>query len=178
MDLLNQHLHKLSTENEIFSLNKNNLLNQHKKFQYVDEEEMSLDLDILLKLKYTNFTEEIQTEERKKRTKQEKFRDDLLKLYGCCVVSGSDCKIELEAAHIIPVSENGIYENSNGIILKSNLHKTFDDYLWSINPDTFCIEIKDCEVGEIAKYVNKKLDVDFSIKPNLKKHYYKFCFGN
>nr|QDY52312.1 hypothetical protein 6_24 [Mimiviridae sp. ChoanoV1] len=177
MELLNKHLNKLSTENEFFSINKNKLLTQYEKFKYNSDYEMSLDLDILLKLKYKNFTEEIKTEERKKRTQQEKFRDDILNKYKSCIVSDSNCISELEAAHIIPVSENGLYETSNGLLLKSNLHKTFDAFLWSINPKTFCIEIKNNDVGEICIYVNKKLDLDKSLIPSLEYHYQKFCFA-
>ena len=175
MEILNNYLYKLSTENEKFSLNKNQLIQKFKDFNYETDDEMSLDLDILLEMKYNNFTEELKTEERKKRTQQEKFRDNLLEKYKKCIVSGSDCKIELEAAHIIPVCEEGLYEINNGLLLKSNLHKTFDDYLWSINPNTFCIEIKKCEeVGEISKYENKKLNLPHSLKESLENHYQKF----
>ena len=175
MNLLDKHLNQLSTENEIFSLDKNNLLKQYKNFDYSDDDEMLLDLDILLKMKYKNYIEKVNIEERKKRTQQEKFRDDLLEKYGKCIISMSDCKIELEAAHIIPVKDEGEYNLNNGLLLKSNLHKTFDDYLWSINPNTFSIEIKNEDVGEIKKYNGKKLNLDKSLKPSLEYHYQNYC---
>jgi hypothetical protein len=114
----------------------------------------------------------------KTRSKQTEFREQLINYFGnTCIISGSNKIIldECEAAHIIPVSANGRYEVSNGLLLSRNLHKTFDLFLWSINPKTFQIEsVKDA--GSINLYpkdclVNKLND---KFIPSLTYHYNKF----
>lgn len=42
----------------------------------------------------------------------------------------------LEAAHIVPVAEQGSDDPSNGILLRADLHRLFDNGLMAINPDT------------------------------------------
>ena len=152
-------------------------LSNFEKYNYDDESEMELDLNILLQVKYKNIKK---VEERTEldRKYQKRFKKDLLERYNNkCVISDNDCKDELEAAHIIPVSEHGSYNIDNGLLLSSNLHKTFDKYYWSINPNTLLIEIKDnTNVGSIKKYYNKKLNIEInhSILKNLSYHYDKF----
>ena len=119
------------------------------------------------------------------RGKQENFKNNLFKKYGCCVISGTKSKLELQAAHIIPYCEDkkNIYNfsPSNGLLLKSNLHATFDGLQWSINPDTFCIEVKNKSIddlGEINDYKNNEVQqldkTDTKLKKNLENHYHKF----
>ena len=43
---------------------------------------------------------------------------------------------QLEACHIVPFSEGSPMCIENGLLLTRNLHSTFDDYTWSINPFT------------------------------------------
>lgn len=61
---------------------------------------------------------------------QPDFRKSLLKIYdqSCCV---TNCKVVelLEAAHINPHSEGGDYSLQNGLILRSDIHTLFDQYL-------------------------------------------------
>ena len=81
---------------------------------------------------------------------------------------------ELTAAHIIPIKENENYDIDNGLLLTENLHKTFDKYRWSINPDTLLIEInKNIDVGSIKKYQNYKvpLQINTELYSNLLLHY-------
>jgi putative restriction endonuclease len=112
-------------------------------------------------------------EQRHKRMGQKEFKKEILKLYhNKCVVTGNDCLEELEAAHIIPVSEEEDYSLYNGLLLERNIHVTFDKYFWSINPDTFVIE--SLNKGTIAKYQGKKLDLPENLKDNLREHYNKF----
>ena len=52
--------------------------------------------------------------------------------------------------------------------------RTFDKYLWSINPDTLVIECKtNFNIGSIGKYKNKKINIKLNekIKKNLQYHY-------
>ncbi|MCB6183051.1 HNH endonuclease [Leeia sp. TBRC 13508] len=55
------------------------------------------------------------------------FRKALICLDKCCALTGESTSSALEAAHIIPVSEGG-YENiDNGILLRADLHRLYDD---------------------------------------------------
>ena len=156
-------------------------LDNYQKYNYDDESEMELDLNILLKVKYKNIK---RVEERTEldRKFQKRFKKDLLERYNNkCIISNNDCKDELEAAHIIAVSEHGSYDVDNGLLLSSNLHKTFDKYYWSINPNTLVIEIKEnTNVGSITKYKGIKIDIELNhtILKNLEYHYNKFIDCN
>lgn len=66
----------------------------------------------------------------KKRIKQNKFRKDLLIAYdNTCAVTGSKVNALLEAAHIIPYFGEKSNLISNGILLRSDIHDLFDQYL-------------------------------------------------
>lgn len=61
------------------------------------------------------------------RPNQQRFRKNILEAYSNrCLITGVDMKNVLEAAHIIPVSENGCDEVSNGICLRTDIHRLFD----------------------------------------------------
>ena len=65
---------------------------------------------------------------------QPRFRNDLLDVYdGSCCVTG--CKVVelLEAAHIDPHSDGGDYSLHNGLLLRSDIHTLFDQYLFAID---------------------------------------------
>ena len=158
-------------------------------FGYEDDEELNYDLEFLTETVLDDY-ELIYNQNNPKylkeyRDKQNDFRKSLIKKYTCCIISGTRSEYEIEAAHIIPYCEGkkDIYNfsESNGLLLKSNLHKTFDKFLWSINPDTFCIEVKNISsdiLGEINDYKNKKVqqldETDIKLKKNLTNHYNKF----
>ena len=158
-------------------------------FDYEDDEELNYDLDFLAETVLNDY-EFIEDHDNPKypkesRGKQENFKNNLFKKYGCCVISGTKSKLELQAAHIIPYCEDkkNIYNfsPSNGLLLKSNLHATFDGLQWSINPNTFCIEVKNKSIddlGEIYDYKNNKVqqldETDIKLKKNLENHYHKF----
>lgn len=110
------------------------------------------------------------------RTKQQDFREELINYFNVCPITKmiSD---ECEAAHIIPVSENGSYTLSNGLLLGANIHKTFDKFLWSIDPETYLIKYKtNTNVGSIAKYPSDCLVdiIDLRWKKSLESHWNKF----
>ena len=155
-------------------------------FDYEDDEELMIDLEFLTETVLNDY-ELIYNQNNPKylkenREKQSDFRKLLIKKYTCCIISGTRSEYEIEAAHIIPYCEDkyNFYLN-NGLLLKSNLHKTFDKFLWSINPNTFCIEVKNISsdiLGEINDYKNKKVEqldkTDIKLKKNLTNHYNKF----
>lgn len=108
-----------------------------------------------------NFTNITYTKLEKCRDEQKVFSKKIFKLYdNKCVVSGVECIAELEAAHIRECKYSGSFSESNGILLTSNLHKTFDDNMWTINPNTFKIEVnKKHKNGSINKYNGQKLNL-------------------
>ena len=119
------------------------------------------DLIFLLTTLYPYHT--VYNNEPEERTGQNDFRKILIKKYNKCIITNTTCMDELEAAHIIPYNickESG-FNIENGLLLKSNIHKTFDKYYWTINPDTHIIEVKqNIDVGEIKQYEGVKVNLD------------------
>jgi hypothetical protein len=72
----------------------------------------------------------------RRKRKQSLFKQKLLKIERACVLTGEIEKSTLEAAHIIEVKDNGGFDESNGFLLRSDLHKLFDKRLLSIDPDS------------------------------------------
>jgi hypothetical protein len=72
--------------------------------------------------------------ERLARPGQARFRATLLAAFGGrCVVTGCSVSIALEAAHIRPVSDSGSDHLENGLLLRADLHRLFDDGLISVS---------------------------------------------
>jgi hypothetical protein len=149
-------------------------------YNYESYDDLEIDLYFLIETLYTNCKI---YKNKQERTEQEKFRRDLLNMYGKCIITGSNCFVELEAAHIVNFREGNhntdINTIDNGLLLKSNIHKTFDEYLWTINPNTLMVEIKDnINAGEIMNYngtkINNFLHINNNIIANLKKRYIDF----
>jgi hypothetical protein len=63
----------------------------------------------------------------KVRDEQHEFREKIISLDECCIISGDDHE-QCQACHIIPVCESGTYNTNNGILLNYNLHNMFDKY--------------------------------------------------
>lgn len=110
------------------------------------------------------------------RNEQETFRNKLIKKYKTCVITGFN-EEECEACHINPLSEYADNNCNNGLLLTASLHKTFDKYLWSINPKTSKIETK-LKNNLITQYKNKKINLSKLTLNNLEIHYnnYKNLF--
>ncbi len=110
---------------------------------------------------------------------QEDFRKNLINRDKKCVVSQKHIAKECQACHIIPYAEGGDYSINNGLLIANTFHKLFDDYIWSINPDTYTIDIL-CDdeevVGSIYEYSGKKINVEpnESMKKNLSWHWNKY----
>jgi putative restriction endonuclease len=112
---------------------------------------------------------------RKSRPGQGGFRIGLLNAYGQrCAITGENIVPVLEAAHIQPVECQGTNELTNGILLRSDMHKLYDDGLIGITPDrTIRISerIRDLYVNGKVYYAwdNKPLTVlpgDEELRPN------------
>ena len=170
MELLEQYI---INSNKIIYLNDIN----YKDFNYDCYDDLELDLFFLIDTLYSDYKI---YKNKQERTEQEQFRRDLINKYSRCIITGSTCKTELEAAHIVNYRDNnafGINTTDNGLLLKSNIHKTFDDNLWTINPITLMIEVKEnIDAGEIMNYNGYKIDIimNNNILKNLKKRYEEF----
>ena len=67
---------------------------------------------------------------------QSEFRNNIFKYYDQCgVVTRETCVSVLDAVHIHPYINEHKHHLKNGILLRSDLHKLFDDGLITITPD-------------------------------------------
>jgi hypothetical protein len=162
-------------------INFENLDYEH--FGYKNIDEIQLDLEFLIDTLYPNYTINYQpvTHMQETRPDQDPFRQKLIQKYGMCIVTGTKCLGELQACHIVPHVEDK--HNSlvtNGLLLKANIHGTFDMHDWTINPNTLMIELKNAteeDAGEMLKYQGVKVNLDPNDKiliNNLRKRYQSF----
>jgi hypothetical protein len=106
------------------------------------------------------------TEEKEKRLDQQSFRDDLIKRYKGCIITGVS-EYVCEACHIIPHSEcndKDKYNVDNGLLLRRDLHSLFDKGLLKINPNTNKLLLddkilNDNNMKEYYQYNNKKINI-------------------
>lgn len=66
---------------------------------------------------------------------QQRFRSDLLAAYGRCAVTGTDVPGVLEAAHIAKYGGKQTNQIRNGLLLRSDIHRLFDQRLVTVTPD-------------------------------------------
>ena len=169
MKLLESYLKETHINNSIYI---NDL--DYSYFGYENYDEMELDVDFLLESVLKNY--KIINGCSQIRSSQSSFREGLIKKYSKCIITETNCVDELEAAHIIPYKDDkhNFFIN-NGLLLKANIHKTFDKYKWTINPTTFIIEVKsNIDVGEIKQYEGIKVNLDQNdclLINNLNKRY-------
>jgi putative restriction endonuclease len=52
-----------------------------------------------------------------------------------CAVTGERALPALEAAHIKPVSQQGLHRTNNGLLLRSDIHRLFDEGYVTVTPD-------------------------------------------
>lgn len=149
----------------------NYIYDMYEFFSYKDKNLYLYHLNFLLENIYSIKI----IENKRKRLNQNEFRKEIIKKFNnTCIITGITCIDELTAAHIIPITEDENYDIDNGLLLVENLHKTFDKYFWSINPDSLLIEINhNINVGSIIKYNNLKinLQINDSLYYNLKIHH-------
>lgn len=84
--------------------------------------------EVTAKISSQSLTEDlgyITTQRRKRR--QEPFRRELLRLDRICALSGESAVSSLEAAHVLDVNQRGGFASSNGMLLRADLHRLFDD---------------------------------------------------
>ncbi len=164
---------------ETFILNSNGIIYldeiDYSKYYYESYDDFELDLFFLIETLYSNYKI---FKNKQDRVEQEQFRRNLINKYNKCIITGSTCLTELEAAHIVNFREDMTNNTiDNGLLLKSNIHKTFDDNLWAINPKSLLIEVKEnIDAGEIMNYNGTKINIILNdrILINLKKRYLQF----
>jgi len=75
------------------------------------------------------------------RNGQTNFKNQLIDRYKCCIISNNTADI-CDAAHIIPYSQletTNRYNIDNGLLLRTDLHRCFDNKILIINPQTLII---------------------------------------
>ena len=70
-----------------------------------------------------------------KKRSQAAFRAAVVRRYGskACALCGAPAEV-IEAAHIVPVSDNGSDDSGNGLLLCRNHHALFDMGKWCLDP--------------------------------------------
>ncbi|MBT2153404.1 HNH endonuclease [Pseudoalteromonas tetraodonis] len=116
------------------------------------------------------------------RVGQQGFRALILdNFYLKCAISGSEEQALLEAAHIIPYKGQQSNVLQNGLCLRVDIHRLFDRFLISIEPQTLEIvvsdKVRDTYYKSFAgiKLGCSKVSVSKSL---LKKHFYQFMRNN
>jgi len=113
---------------------------------------------------------------------QAAFRENLLSAYdGRCAITGYSVKDVLEAAHIVPYLGVKTNHLSNGLILRSDLHKLFDLFKITVNPDTLMVcvapELMETEYRELnGKPLRKVCPKYPPVSRNALRHHFNQCF--
>ena len=114
------------------------------------------------------------TSQVKRAYRNPKFRKKVLEKYGsnCCCC---DIAIEtlIEAAHIVPVENNGNDEASNGLPLCPTHHTAFDNFLFTFNPTDNSIIYKEGLISEDLQITKKECKLNVS-KESLEYRYKLF----
>lgn len=76
------------------------------------------------------------------------------------------------------LTNNEKYDINNGILLCKNMHSLFDKYYFSINPETFMVEVdKTKENVGLSEYNNKKVYIDENSIKYFIYHYENFKYS-
>ena len=112
---------------------------------------------------------------------QDEFRDALIKIYGAkCIITGCHVEKAIEAAHIIPY--NGLHSHhlANGLLLRVDLHRLFDNHLLTIHPETRKVLIAPELMSSYKEILGKEIEVCLSGEDAIKqqyilKYHYQLC---
>lgn len=113
------------------------------------------------------------------RSGQAAFRKQILESYNfeCCVTRCKEVAV-LEAAHIVPYMGDHSNTLENGLCLRVDIHRLFDRYLASVNPDTLVFEIAESLRSDptynTLNGTHLKLGLVRPHKELLEKHYLSF----
>ena len=176
----------MSTYNIITQKSKSNSVSE---FELEDKELIYLDLinslysdseiRLYFLIKYKIDISNPEYQFNKKRIGQQEFKQELINRYGKkCILSGADT---FDACHIIPFSDSENMDPDNGLLLNPTHHRMFDNYEWSINPNTLQIEINYSIADQTNVFSHlldgmklKQLEQYIGVIKYLKSHYDKF----
>ncbi|SNY58417.1 HNH endonuclease [Arsukibacterium tuosuense] len=119
-------------------------------------------------------TDEKVYREIKTRRGQAQFREALILAYqGKCFVSGSAVRNVLEAAHIVPHSNESNYSVNNGVLLRADIHTLYDLNLLGIDGNGTVHIHPEIAGSEYKKYDKKQANFEVSgeLSNNLKSRY-------
>lgn len=106
---------------------------------------------------------EVRTVTTSARVRNAGFRAGVLARHGArCVCCGMALPELVEAAHIVPVANDGSDSPSNGLPLCPTHHSAFDRHLFSINPDTLEIQLADGLTAEMLQITESRLHAEVS----------------
>lgn len=145
------------------------IYNKYETFGYDNEDIYIDDLEFLL----NNIYPDIKVyDEKEIKLCYTDFKNELITKFQKCIISNSNCLLEIDACEIMTHSKEE-YLLNNGLLLKKNLCATFNKHLWSINPNTLRINIKHNNVGEIEYYDDTQVEIfiDNELYLNLLEHY-------
>ena len=180
---------------------ENNIVSISQIKNIVDNSNMSLtEIYLLLTTKYPNLEDDIKLlfmveykvnpktyTLQENRDYQQQLRNNAIRKYnGKCIISGKSDLLLLETAHIKQVFECNDYEkkdDNNILLLWLDIHKYFDNYLLSINPDTLKVEIGNSvsKDNNMYKYNGKyigNIDLGIETVKYLEHHYKVFNLKN
>ncbi len=157
--------------------NINKKLDLYLLYKHLTSKYWKEDVDLLM---YEQFQYECNNELSNKRTKQDKFRKELIDRYQKCIITGNGILI-CEACHIKPhfvCDDDEKYDVDNGLLMDSSFHKLFDIFMISINPQTHQLEINNKlsknEYSFVYQHKNKLIDVPKTCNNYLQYHYKLF----
>ena len=101
---------------------------QQRAERAVESSGLGMDEDVMLE----HF---VMLREKEDRVGQGEFRKQILSIYKQCAITGEKTHPALEAAHIRPYSKHRNHLPSNGLLLRNDIHKLYDDGLVSVTPD-------------------------------------------
>jgi putative restriction endonuclease len=91
---------------------------------------------------------------------QSKFRQSLTKFYNQQgAISGETCLTILDAVHINPHINENKNHIKNGVLLRSDLHKLFDEGLLTITPDYKVVIADELATSDYYKYNHQQINL-------------------
>ena len=142
------------------------------------------DIELVYNMEFDIFLNDDLTNTKIKRL-DDKFRKNVRNIFdNKCIITNVSVE-RCDVAHIKPFNKcNEIekYDINNGLLLDTALHRLFDKYYFSINPDTYMIEvnmnIKNLKKLKIEQYNSNHLNLDKFNKKYLQNHYSIFIKKN
>ncbi len=122
-------------------------------------------IDYYLYDKYNYLYSEDNINNKINRNGQITFKKLLIERYKCCIIS-KNTENTCDAAHIIPYSKldtNNKYNVDNGLLIRTDLHRYFDNKILKINPQTLIISFDSEWLNKnrnYEEYNNIKVDIN------------------